>query len=84
MGKIMEKLTSGRFIATVSMILTYCFLVTFVTIKYAGSLVSNPEKMESFAVGLIMGFSGTAAIVIKSYFDRSDRAPEKSTGGTNG
>lgn len=67
------KLFSGRFLSTIGIVGSYCFIVVFTTVKYANSLGSSPEKLESFAVGLIMGFSGTAAIVIKSYFDRTDR-----------
>lgn len=76
MSKVIEKLLSGRFIATVAVVLSYCFIVVFTTVSYARSLVYSIEKMEAFAVGLVMGFSGTAAIIIKSYFDRADRTNE--------
>lgn len=70
--KIIEKLTSGRFIATVSVMLTYCAVV-------AGSVflvVIGKISVEVF-LGIFSGFSGLAGLIINSYFERKDRAPEK-------
>lgn len=70
---IIDKLLSGRFIATVAVVFTYCNIVNLAVTKYVDALKSDPSKMEAFAVGLIMGFAGTATLVIKAYFDRNDR-----------
>ena len=76
---IIDKLLSGRFIATVAVVFTYCNIVNLAVTKYVAALKSDPSKMEAFAVGLIMGFAGTATLVIKAYFDRNDRQ----NGGSN-
>lgn len=68
-----DKLFSGRFIAFVSVVLTYCFIVNYVVIKYVSAIVGSPEKIEAFATGLLTGFSGTAMYLFKAYFDRGDR-----------
>lgn len=73
---ILDKVLSGRFIATIAIVYTYCNIVNVSVFRYVDALKENPEKMEAFAVGLIMGFAGTATLVIKSYFDRNDRQSE--------
>lgn len=77
---IFDKILSGRFIATIAIVYTYCNIVNTAVFTYVMALKSDPSKMEAFAVGLIMGFAGTATLVIKSYFDRNDRQQ----GGING
>ena len=77
---ILDKMLSGRFIATIAIVYTYCNIVNISVFSYVDSLKNEPSKMEAFAVGLIMGFAGTATLVIKSYFDRNDRQQ----GGTSG
>jgi len=63
------KFLSGRFIVVVSTALTYSFIVVFTTLKYISK--ASPDKLEGFAVGLIMGFAGIAGVVYKSYFDKN-------------
>lgn len=77
LNKIIEKIFSGRFIATVAIVITYCQIVGSCAGSYIKAISSNPERMESFVVGLIMGFSGIATLVIKAYFDRTDRKQEQ-------
>lgn len=69
--KILEKLFSGRWFATVCVTLTYCFIVIYATMKYTSSLTRVPDKLEAFAMGLIVGFSSLAGIVLKSYFEKN-------------
>lgn len=71
---MITKLLSGRFIVVVATVLTYSLIVCVTTLKYVTAV--SPEKLEGFAVGLIMGFAGTAGIIYKSYFDRTDRKGE--------
>ena len=78
---IINKVFSARFIITVFIGLTYCKMVHHCVYFYLQSMKNNPEKMEAFVTGLIMGFSSLAMFVIKSYFDRIDRpsAPDTTT-----
>jgi len=66
--KTISKLLSGRFFVVIATCITYSFVVVYTTIKYVSSV--NPIKLEGFAVGLIMGFSGLAGFIYKSYYDR--------------
>lgn len=72
-----SKLLSGQWIITVFTCLTYCVMATVTTIYYIKH--ATPDKLEGFAMGLIMGFASLAGIVYKSYFER-DRSNQ---GGTN-
>lgn len=62
-----EKIFSGRFIVVVSTTITYCLIVLYTTVHYLSKATS--DKVEGFAVGLVMGFAGMAGIIYKSYFD---------------
>lgn len=64
----MSKFTSGQFITVVLTTLTYCFIVGFTAVFYM--LHASADKVEGFAVGLVMGFASMAGIIYKSYFDR--------------
>lgn len=77
LNRLIDKFSSGRFLTTVALIYTYCFIVGYTTRRYVESLIQNPERLESFAVGLIVGFSGMATLVIKSYFDNVERKPKE-------
>ena len=68
---MLNKLLSGRFLVVVTTAITYSLIVIFTTMKYIEKV--SPEKLEGFAVGLIMGFAGIAGVIYKSYFDRKDR-----------
>jgi uncharacterized membrane protein YjjP (DUF1212 family) len=71
-----QKLLSGQWIITVLTCLTYCLVVIVTTAYYIRH--ATPDKLEGFAMGLVMGFSSLAGIVYKSYFERS-----RPTGGTD-
>ncbi len=79
---VLDKILSARFIITVLVGLTYCKMVHHCVYFYLESMKADPGKMEAFATGLIMGFSGLAMLVIKSYFD-IDRTVESKNGGSN-
>jgi hypothetical protein len=74
MNSIIQKLTSGRYIVVVSTSITYSAIVVFTAWHYVRTV--SPEKLEGFAVGLVMGFAGIAGVIYKSYFDRTDRKEE--------
>ena len=72
-----EKATSGRFLSTCLLVTTYCaipFLLVYLIVK--GKLDAN------FFTGYIAGFAQTVLLVLKFYFDRSDRhvEPDKKNG----
>ena len=68
---MLSKLMSGQWIMVVMTCLTYCLIVVWTTVFYVQH--ASPDKIEGFAMGLVMGFASTAGMVYKSYFDR-DRA----------
>lgn len=70
---ILDKVLSARFIITVCVGFTYCVIVRHAVNFYLESMKNNPDRMEAFVTGLIMGFSSIATLVIKAYFDRQDR-----------
>lgn len=63
-----KKMWSGQFLLTVTTAFTYSVIVVYTTIVYLGKV--SPDKIEGFAMGLIMGFASTAGVIYKSYFDR--------------
>lgn len=80
LNKTTDKLLSARFIITVMFGLTYAHIVWHVVHSYIKANVNHPELLEAFATGVFTGFSGLAVLVVKSYFDRSDRAVEPQPG----
>lgn len=62
------KLMSGQWIMVVLTCITYCSIVFWTTMFYVQH--ASAEKVEGFAMGLVMGFASTAGMVYKSYFDR--------------
>ena len=68
-----SKILSARFLITVAIGFTYCHIVWHAVHFFLKSMVSNPDKMEAFATGLMTGFAGTAMFIFKAYFDRTDR-----------
>ena len=79
-NKIIDKLLSGRFFATVAVVGTYCIVMV-------GSVymaISKILSVEAF-LGLMSGFSLLTREICDSYFKRSDRAIEqpKKENGTN-
>lgn len=76
----MDKLLSARFWAFLLVTLTYCAIVMVTCVQYLQKV--TPDKLEGFAMGLVIGFATFAGKMLMEYFGRPDRAPEK-TGVTN-
>lgn len=74
--RISDKILSARFIITVLFGITYSHIVWHVVHAYLSAMKDKPELLEAFATGVFTGFSGLAVLVVKSYFDRNDRAAE--------
>lgn len=70
---VSDKVLSARFIITVMFGLTYAHIVWHVVHAYLKEMTGKPELLEAFATGVFTGFSGLAVLVVKSYFDRTDR-----------
>lgn len=75
-SKAVDKILSARFIITIFIGITYCKMVHHCVYYFLESMKNDPTRLEAFVTGLIMGFSSIAMFVIKSYFDRTDRADE--------
>lgn len=84
LNKISDKVFSARFIITVLFGVTYSHIVWHVVHSYLSSMKDKPELLEAFATGVFTGFSGLAVLVVKSYFDRPDRADEIKSAQTSG
>jgi len=63
-----KKLLSGQWLMVVMTCFTYCAIVLWTTVYYVKH--ASGDKLEGFAMGLIMGFASTAGMVYKAYFDR--------------
>lgn len=63
-----NKFISGQWIMVVLTCLTYCLIVGYTTWYYVRH--ATPDKLEGFAMGLVMGFATTAGMIYKAYFDR--------------
>lgn len=70
--KITDKILSGRFLVTVMMSLTYCYLVSFIITKLSDKVSGD------FALGFVSGFSTSFMLIIQWYFDKSDEPKENS------
>lgn len=70
------KLLSARFWTIMMVTLTYCVIVFHVAIQYTVRV--SPEKLEGFAMGLVMGFAGFATKALIEYFGK-----DRTTGGSN-
>lgn len=72
MGKIIDKLLSGRYFSTLAVITTYCLMIfSCIYLTVLGKLT-----VETL-LGIFTGFTTLATMVIKSYFERSDRPKEE-------
>lgn len=73
---MLNKLMSGQWLMVVMTCLTYCIIVSLTTAYYISH--ASADKLEGFAMGLVMGFASTAGMVYKSYFDRDrSKQPEQ-------
>jgi len=79
-GRIIDKVLSARFLITVAIGYTFCFIVIGATIN----LLSGHSSIEQFKSILeAVGFSSIVGMVIPFYFLRNDRQQQKE-GVTNG
>lgn len=62
-----NKLTSGRFLATVFVIGTYCLS----TILCIFLVMNDKLSIEAF-LGIFTGFSGLAGMIIQGYFHKKE------------
>jgi hypothetical protein len=76
-----DKLLSGRFIAFVLVTITYCAIVVITCLAYLDKVTA--EKLEGFAMGLVIGFATFAGKLLMEYFARNDRIPRKDNSNEN-
>jgi len=69
----MYKLLSARFLAFLLVTITYCLIVGYTCVQYLDKVTS--DKLEGFAMGLVIGFATFAGKILTEYFDRKDRQP---------
>lgn len=78
---ILSKMTSGRWITTVLITFTFCFITVKCINLFTANLGTDKfpvvEKILMFVLG---AFTTQAGNVITSYFDRSDRKSENEGG----
>lgn len=67
----MSKLLSARFWTVLLVTLTYCTIVFMATFQYLKK--AGPERLEGFAMGIVMGFASFAVKALMEYFGRTDR-----------
>lgn len=70
---IVAKITSGKFIATVLVVYTYCK-----AIETASLLVQAGKISSETYIAIIAGMGALASTVVKDYFSRNDK-----NGGSN-
>lgn len=66
MEKFLDKIMSGRFLVTMMMCTTYCYLVAFMVTKLSDKISGD------FILGFIGGFSTSFVLIIQWYFDKND------------
>lgn len=65
---VIAKITSGSFIATLALVVTYCWMG-----KHLISSIPVEKITSDFVFGFIAGFSSSVMFVLKAYFDRGDK-----------
>lgn len=75
MGEVLRKIFSARFITTMMLTTTYCLSMLACLYFTAAKVMSVDVFLALFA-----GFSGLATMVLKSYFERTDRQTKKEEG----
>lgn len=73
-----NKIFSGRFIVTVMMAMTYCYLVAFIITKLSDKVSGD------FALGFVGGFSTSFMLILQWYFDDHKANKENPNGSSNG
>ena len=71
MSKILEKLTSGRFLVTMMMAAVYCFLAVFMVTKLSDKITGD------FVLGYMGGFSTAFMLILQWYFDKEESDKKK-------
>ena len=64
MNDIMRKLTSGRFLVTLMLASTYCYLAVFMVTRLSDKITGD------FVLGFIGGFSTSFMLILQWYFDK--------------
>lgn len=63
---MLEKLSSGRFLVTVMLAVTYCFLSIFMVTKLSEKITGD------FVLGFLGGFSTSFMLILQWYFDKDN------------
>ena len=66
MDKLIEKLTSGRFLVTLMMASVYCFIAVHMVTKLSDKITGD------FVLGFMGGFSTSFMLILQWYFDKED------------
>lgn len=69
---VIAKFTSGKFVATVLIVWTYCHVI-----NTASSLVEGGKIGTETYIALISGLAATAALVVKDYFAKDEKKGEQ-------
>ncbi len=76
--KILEKLLSGRFISTVAIVLTYCFIMGYTSCKAMSMLLAGKDAGKEILIFVIGNFTGTAmGAVVAYHFKKEDKEAQK-------
>lgn len=80
MNDIIRKLTSGRFLVTLMLACTYCYLAIFMVTRLSDKITGD------FVLGFIGGFSTSFMLILQWYFDKEPaqviKVPEKDISGS--
>lgn len=71
MDKLIDKLTSGRFLVTVMMAGVYCFLAVYMVTKLSDKITGD------FVLGYMGGFSTAFMLILQWYFDKEESDNKK-------
>ena len=69
--KTLEKITSGRWLSTVAIVGTYCYIII-----HCLNLVKDKAMDLQVFLGMFAAFALIAKEIVQGYFARTDRAPE--------
>lgn len=68
----LKKLASGRFLVTVMLAVTYCYLSVFMVTKLSEKITGD------FVLGFLGGFSTSFMLILQWYFDKDEGKQEES------
>lgn len=66
MNEILKKITGGRFLVTIMLAITYCYLSVFMVTKLSDKITGD------FVLGFLGGFSTSFMLILQWYFDKAD------------